>query len=449
MPPGFSFPPPPPPPPKPSDSSTTRGGFGDRGRGRGRGGSRGGRGGGSSTPGFTPTQTPNEYPAGSYVNPHFRRDASQPQNSPSAETSPGQKRKRDDRSSHSGSWRGGSGTHLRGHPMKHPSAPKPSVAPAVPSFGAPLTFTTSSSTTSQDPDPTPLPAPFAPSSPSASSASEDEDEESLLSSALAAGGGLRFQHEDQLIVLSTPAELRTWQDERRKCFPTSSRAAAKERARQARMEERRRIEAETAVAMGWAPRQPRLRMEGETGKVEGGSGGKAAELREKLLGQKRSREVAGGEERLGLVGYDSDSDEPPEVLPTTAPEKDNEESDEAPEVQSAKVVPAPHVPPPEVKAEGSKHPPPPPQQVCRYFSTRGQCRAGSGCRFAHARESGAVSAPSGNSAGKTNRATGGRKERVTLYQRLLEQEQAAENKLALMVVKYLGEKGFFKPKEES
>ncbi|KAG9815578.1 hypothetical protein KCU68_g19144, partial [Aureobasidium melanogenum] len=310
---GFSFPPPPPPPPKAASSSQPenpnqfnnrggrggRGGRGNRGSLRGRGGApqRGGgnfqhqntnsNGYGQNTGNYQPSygnqqqhyQTPQHYqaPPGSYVNPAFggmqAQTYSQPQlpqygqsnvhvagqiNQPSYENfnqsnSPfGGKRTRDQ----------AFGNSNRGHPMKKPSStPKAQVAPAVPSFGAPIL-------------PQKPPAPLSsgggikqrPStglglipqdygSPENSDQDEDEDEEEVdEEAALSAlqNGPLSFEFNGELSTLSSAADIAEWIEERKKRWPSKRRVEEKELEIQSRMEERRRIEQETRAAIASA-----------------------------------------------------------------------------------------------------------------------------------------------------------------------------------------------------
>ena len=161
MPSTFSFPPPPPPPPKAAqafpdgDSAYPRH---DRGRG-----GRGGRGnfrvrGSSSHRGDFQQGPPNDrpyngLPAGAYINPAFATQAqvssssssgygiaTGANSSPRPEYVPGQKRKRMQPEPNPGYSQP---SEIRSHPMKHPvNLPKAVVAPAVPSFGAPLPLPT-------------------------------------------------------------------------------------------------------------------------------------------------------------------------------------------------------------------------------------------------------------------------------------------------------------------
>ncbi|GAM90934.1 hypothetical protein ANO11243_089810 [Dothideomycetidae sp. 11243] len=505
MAPGFSFPPPPP-PPKPSAPTyipdSSRGNYGDGGRGRGRSSFRGGRGSYNSDntlSNYITTPHTNPSPAGSFVNPHFQNDPRHTQRAASYRPQPasvgtpqsaqGQKRKRDD---HAGSWRGDHNHSQRNrqHSMKQSAArPKSAVAPAVPSFGAPIPFPKTTlpnviaSTSSLEPEEShsvaesdQLPPPFADDSHESESEDDDADEEAAFRAA--SGGRLKFEHNGEIIVLESAADMQAWFQERQRRFPTLSRIEQKQIERQARMDERRRIEAETAAAMGYAPRYPPVMRSPVYDKAANPTAGRdeatssrAEQLRAQLLDQKRAKqgnstdneaardqqESHSGHETttnttpaLGLLGYASSDDEgspsaseapSPEVAAQLEPagQDADSESDSSPEVQSSKTVPTlPKVVP--------SAPPDTTRQLdpCHFFAQQGRCRHGARCKFQHVRGRGVTGTDRFGRRGRESRKT----ERKTLYQRLLEQEQLAENKLALQAIKYLGDAGFFKPKSE-
>lgn len=93
-----------------------------------------------------------------------------------------------------------------------------------------------------------------------------------------------------------------------------------------------------------------------------------------------------------------------------------------------------------------------PTPVCRYFSASGYCRDGNACRFKH---EGPSKQPSGfepqqhrnlqkQQPGFNKLQPPGHVDKKGIFERLLEQEQAEHDKLALKVIKYLGSVGFFK-----
>ena len=88
--------------------------------------------------------------------------------------------------------------------------------------------------------------------------------------------------------------------------------------------------------------------------------------------------------------------------------------------------------------------------LCRYFSASGRCRDGDSCRYRHELSSNAPSArpliPQPDKpafdrfAPKLDPKTNDRK---SIFQRLVEQEEQGDNRLALQVIKALGQAGFF------
>jgi hypothetical protein len=92
-----------------------------------------------------------------------------------------------------------------------------------------------------------------------------------------------------------------------------------------------------------------------------------------------------------------------------------------------------------------------PKAVCRYFAASGRCRDGDMCRFRHELSSKAPSARPAQLqperpaydryAPKLDPKTNDRK---SIFERLVEQEEKGDDKLALQVIKALGQAGFFK-----
>ena len=88
--------------------------------------------------------------------------------------------------------------------------------------------------------------------------------------------------------------------------------------------------------------------------------------------------------------------------------------------------------------------------MCKYFTASGYCRNGSNCRFKHEQpqqrsqdQSHAQRRDQGSRVPQTRSLDTGT-ERKSIFQRLVEQEQNGEDRLALQVIKYLGKAGFFK-----
>lgn len=333
--------------------------------------------------------------------------------------------------------------------MKQTRTPaRSAIPPAVPSFGAPFSFSrpgqspaATSSTSglgSKAPGSSPghgLPAPFADDS-SDSESEDDADEEETFRDI--AGEALKFEHDGEIIVLETLADLRAWQDERKTKFPTNRRIEQRDVERHARMEERRRIERETAAFFGYQTRY--ARDAAATGRQDN----------RPLTGSRTDEPTSGPEQpsikniisqnspsaqheatttmpttqpaALGLAGYASSSSRSPSPSPSNS--SASASSDSGPELQSSKTLPADL----------------PSRRICRNFSAPGGCRYGSRCTFEHVGEPGRPLPPRNREKREVKQG----RERKTLYQRLVEQEQMAENRLALMAIRYLGDKGFFR-----
>ncbi|PSK55729.1 hypothetical protein B9Z65_4607 [Elsinoe australis] len=499
MAPGFSFPPPPPPPPKasgPTYSSTReRGrGRGTRGLSRGRGGGSGARGSrdagsGFHTASFKSTPTDTQYPPGSYVNPHFNRSSgpTTQQQVPSGQYTGlqdfhGQKRKRDETSrGSSSSCRGSCGQSnlSRPHPMKQQVSPqKAAVAPSVPSFGAPLPF--SMSTTS----PVSSVAPEGGQSKASNgnslgltpgegsqtyAGSDDSEEDDELDEEAAfrkvCGEKLKFEHNGEIITLDTVADFQAWENERKQLFPTERRKEQKRQERFARIEERRRIEHETAMALNDPPRVEHRHLHAAKGRadVKGPISQESdrAQVLNDQLAQHASQQIAipttnnsypldtntvndeQTNQRTKELRADISQDtvdeqehEPGVRMPSSerVPQIEDEGSasdasdSSAPEIMTSKVTSEA----PGVHVALAKRP-------CHFFQSTGKCRFGKRCNFEHVRDQSMPRPPM-----KEPRRRDGTEARKTLYQRLLEQEEDAENRLALQAIKYLGNMGFLR-----
>lgn len=126
---------------------------------------------------------------------------------------------------------------------------------------------------------------------------------------------------------------------------------------------------------------------------------------------------------------------------------DDSDDDGPPDEMSSK-------PPANLAALGSTSSPSAERPICRYFRASGHCRDGDGCQFRHEgsnqrpqqQQSSGHPDRSGHVRQELRRSkpaeqqSGGRK---TIFQRLVEQEEVADDALALKVVRYLGEAGFF------
>ncbi|GAB7348016.1 hypothetical protein MBLNU459_g5509t2 [Dothideomycetes sp. NU459] len=100
------------------------------------------------------------------------------------------------------------------------------------------------------------------------------------------------------------------------------------------------------------------------------------------------------------------------------------DSDGAPEEETSKRDQPPRVPPPNSE-----------QRICSTFSRTGRCKFGVKCRFRHVHDSRGPQPQAQRDPAAIKR--------KSLYQRMVEQEQEGENKLALQAIKHLGGVGFF------
>lgn len=333
--------------------------------------------------------------------------------------------------------------------MKKPSsAPKAQVAPAVPSFGAPIL-------------PQKPPAPISsgggikqrPStglglipqdygSPENSDQDEDEDEEEVdEEAALSAlqNGPLSFEFNGELSTLKSAADIAEWIEERKKRWPSKRRVEEKELEIQSRMEERRRIEQETRAAIASAsggeyqpverrddrtPRQmrkpatERQARHNEESTLEDTQKELTLQMQkvqelQKLLAEK-------GQEPAETAGEDVDATEQHEQAAPTdnmeidqsledsnqdAPADDrhlsDSDSDAPPEETSSKLSQPIRVPPPTASSKTQPKQQQPDAKQCISFLNQGRCKFGNKCRYKH-------DASSGQDRGR----------RKTLYQRV-------------------------------
>lgn len=143
------------------------------------------------------------------------------------------------------------------------------------------------------------------------------------------------------------------------------------------------------------------------------------------------------------VSSDSASDSDSELSSDSDSDNDSS-SDSSPEETSTKAAGPVRVPPPKRESNA---------RVCRYFLAKGRCTMGDRCKFKHElpdRGAGtkAANAANASEAKKEKQSTGKEKPRKTLFQALVEQEQAEENKLVLKAIKYLGQTGILQGKSQ-
>ena len=164
------------------------------------------------------------------------------------------------------------------------------------------------------------------------------------------------------------------------------------------------------------------------------------------IGAAVANDADGPAKRNPIVSYGESSDSSSSSSAEDASEQGGEDSDdESPEEATSKPLAPDHIP------EETQRP------VCRYFSASGWCRDGDACRFRHdattskqeQQRSRDLQQQEGRKHGhvrKDDRAPRLQQpsEKKTIFQRLVEQEEEADDRLALKVVKYLGEAGFFR-----
>ncbi len=239
----FTFPPPPPPPPKRTAESSyrehnsfpnNRGSF--RGAGSYRGAGRGGRG------GYGSNQNVPFYSSNRHQQPHSNRsfDNNAPRN-----PGPNTTHKRDHQTAFNHAYQPG---------------PRPTAAPAVPSFNASIEHLLPRKPASQ---PAPQPSPQILEKPKKqnllgltptgldhdSEPEDDEGEEWRLASHTKVSHGLQIEHDGQQIILRTPAEVAAWIAERKRRYPTQAKVEAakkeaEEKKRKRQEEKAARMEAE-------------------------------------------------------------------------------------------------------------------------------------------------------------------------------------------------------------
>ncbi|EMC93247.1 hypothetical protein BAUCODRAFT_150603 [Baudoinia panamericana UAMH 10762] len=385
-------------------------------------------------------------------------------------------------------------------PPPHERVPKSQAAPATPSFGPPLLPAKPVKPRPAEAKVKTKPASnglgLVPSSEDPQySSSDDGDNEDIDEEAMHAelGAKLSFEHNGTVISLSSTAEIAAWQEERRRNWPTRARMTEREGERRRVGEERRRL-----LAMPPLPNSrwsvdfttkkdddrlhDRRQLDSITNEAITNEDSKFVTAKRQLAEREAEledlrRRVADGQARIDmsqsrlvrheggganpssipkpLVGYADDDDEDnPGVEPehgasdtssevlsesseiSSASSTENvPDNDELPEETTSKLIDT-------SDAEFRK-------PVCKYFAASGHCRDGDACRFRHARTQGPQL-----TRGRTNPAqppaaqrraavieTNGRK---GIFQRLLEQQQEGEDRLALEVIKYLGKAGFFR-----
>ena len=119
---------------------------------------------------------------------------------------------------------------------------------------------------------------------------------------------------------------------------------------------------------------------------------------------------------------------------TSSSGSDSSDSENAPEEATSKRDGPESAPPP--KRETSK-------KICKFYLQKGRCRLGASCKFKHElpeRGSNVAKAKEAMAVGKASQPEG-RRERMSLYQRLVQQEKKNEEETVLRAIIHLGETG--------
>lgn len=283
---------------------------------------------------------------------------------------------------------------------------------------------------------------------------EDDDEAEGLdeeSSYAQLGTKLVFEYEGAVVKLDSEADLVKWQEERRKRWPSNARIAEKQAERQRTGAERRRL-----LEAAYALRQPGFRFRSPKRTTEAAHVSAADDLQRSARSYdepaqvKRADRQGGGLPGIALYDSDEASDAEQEaVIPTKENDKldsvpaaqkehnagqDGDEADEAPEQQSSR----------DATATKPNHE----QRACKYYFHHGKCREGDQCAFRHEGHPDRPVFPVPAAQRRQQLARSRRQQhgngKKGIHQLLLDQEDEASNHLALQVIKYLGNIGFFK-----
>ncbi|KAH7060797.1 nuclear fragile X mental retardation-interacting protein 1-domain-containing protein [Macrophomina phaseolina] len=460
---GFSFPPPPPPPPKANaqDASSAtyqtqpgaygqrpgRGG-GDRGRGRGRGRGNHNRGGfsrGGATNNYASNQSVSQQryastngssldmaalPAGGYINPAFapmyanvvNRSAQVPQpwiaQSPSGQSA--------------GYLQSTTTTSNTTRPLsihRPPTKPKVQAAPSVPSFGFALPTTKPQVPPADNNDGSKNrkrkhnQLGLTPRSDVHEDSEDDADEEARFQ---ATGEALHFEYKGRSSTLKSAEDIAAWIEERKRRFPTKERIAQKQKEEEERKRAREQAQAEKRLKYQTSETQTKKRKR-KDGDGQDKAIRKAEKLREKLRKAEEAVAKAKGEygsqnkddtapKRSLVINYDSEdsADQTGEETSSLNESSSEVSTDSDSDDSSSSDNDSDDNPPPEEESSAKRplrvHLPnrkAPPTEASRPRQDR------------HKQEP----------------------KRMTLRERMLEQQRRQEAELALRAIKLLGQSG--------
>ena len=312
---------------------------------------------------------------------------------------------------------------------------------------------------------------------------DDLDEESMYAEL---GSKLTFEHNGVVMSLKSQADLTAWKKERQKNWPTKARMIERDDQRRQIGEDRRRL-LRISTPLPRSEDSRRLKAKHSAGSGISGSVAqnsdervkRLSELRKKVLDSEAKNREAKTQARqtevdAAVIGAPPDSpNELPERMRIDLPvnlvtEYDSASEDEAagdnleesssetssdsssewssdaasdedaPEVMTSK--------PSQAQVEVDARP------VCRFYAKSGHCRYGDACNFRHERS--ATTDPATGVPQREQRTAkkGARSDdqsvtaKKGIFQRLKEQEQKEEDRMALQVIKHLGKAGFFSDK---
>ena len=293
------------------------------------------------------------------------------------------------------------------HPLKKPeNRPKVQVAPAVPSFGSPLFSSKPAVQSTSAPTPrTQVDAQKAKASLglvprdeddfSVSSESEDEgvDEEAAFQAA--STGPLTFEFNGEVAKLESQADIKAWIEERKRLWPSRRRIDQKNAEKQARIDERRRIEAETRASASnqqgadrhsQSQRPSTMSVNPQTNaKVDEDEDVQAQSHKETTAPEDLRRQLAESAqtESVPSVQTVDESIQGEQVDNKGGPSADGPNSDfEAESASGSDDDSAPEVESSKASAQVSAMPKRP-AGVCRMFASSGRCKFGDRCHYQH------------------------------------------------------------------
>lgn len=342
-----------------------------------------------------------------------------------------------------------------------------------------------------------------------SESGEDDDDADEEAQFAELGTKLTFEHNGEVMTLNNEADLAAWKEERKKQFPTLQRVSQKEQELLEVGEERKRLLAAVS-RLHQAPRNTHTQVKSrslreplkpqeaqphrshpvadttvttEQKPAGTGAGIQEVEMSEApaVLHKEADAEDDSADtpkirdneaDSATMISHESSvsqqNQEKPKVLPGIAMDETDDEEDIADDVETKPSHEGEAEPPSDSDSEDdgppeqtSSRPPPPAasdaqKPVCNFFAASGHCRNGDVCRFRHELSSKAPSArPAQPQPDKpaydrfAPKLDPKSNERKSIFERLVEQEKQGDDRLALQVIKALGQAGLFTQSETS